>query len=835
MLHMDPPPGKDSAVAILKDARLFNMTPSFHAAGIGTMTFFAVWLQCCSVVLPPSPKPIDALEVASALKYANVSSMLVIPSILEDLSKDPTLSDALRNVSNVIWAGSAVPKDAGNKLKHKAHLISYMGSTEYAIFPHLIVEDPDDWEYVAVDPCYNLEFRHQASDLYEAVIVRSEEYQMYQPIWHVFPDLKEYRTSELYSKHPEKPDLWMYRGRKDDIIVFVNGEKLNPVTMEDHVCGHPLVKSALVTGEGRFQAALLVEPLHPLKTTAERAELLADIWPLIEKGNEANPRHGKISKGHVLFTKPEAPMLRAGKGTVQRRLTMAAYATEIEKVYADAELFTNAESRPPGHEVDIKSLRSLILRTIRNLAGHDLSLGPEDDFFSGGGLDSLQVLQLVRQLRGCGQSSEDRDNVISPSIVYSNPSASSLAEAVQAVNAASHERAALSLQTKTKEMQDLLRRFSGPKEDPSPEQPDVVMVTSSTGHLAPYIFDSLLREPGVEKIFCLGREASMERQTAVSASRGLSTEFEKAEFFKANLAVPFFGLDEQIFERLSSTVTKIIHIEWTVDFNLSLQSFCPHLQGLRALIDFAAAPARPKSIFFISSVSSMGNWPHSSPLPEINHSDPSLPIPTGYSQSKFIAEQLLLGSTTTVDASVCRLGQLAGPALHEKGIWKEKEWVPSLVKSSAYLKLVPDSLGSISEQLDWLPVDSVAGCIVELALLPRDLSSPVYHLVNPRTCNWQSLMLPVLAGLGKDVQVTTFKAWTEALRASAAATFEKNEYEKNPAIKLLDFYESLQNTSLPQFSTVETEKRSKGLREMKAIGPSDMQRWMRQWGFTSGT
>lgn len=835
MMHKKPPQGKKSALAILKNARFFNTMPAFHAAGIGTMTFFAVWLRCCPIFPPQSPKPLDALTVARALNNANASSLLVIPSILEELSKDQALSDALRNVSNVIYSGGVMPKQAGEKLKNKTHLISYIGSTEFAIFPHWIIEDPDDWEYVAIDPCYNVNFYQHADDLYEAVVVRSKECEMYQPVWHVFPDLQEYHTRDLYSRHSTKSGLWRYRGRMDDIIVFVNGEKLDPIAIEDHVCSHVAVNSAIVAGDGRFHAALLVEPTESLHTAKEKAHLLESIWPLIEKANENSPAHGKISKAYILFTSPGKPMLRAGKGTVQRRLTLTAYFDEIDALYADAESFMTAKVPPLARESETSSLEHLVLHLVQQLALHNKQIGLNDDFFLHGGIDSLQVLQLIRQLGNYGYATGDRFNTLSPSIVYNNPTASSLAVAIQDLRAASQERFDLSSRPKIQEMQNLLSRFSGPRDRTPTGRPEILMLTGSTGALGSYIIDSLLKAPKVNKIYCLDRAVSAERQAKIDISRGLSTNFDncRVELLKGDLTAPSFGLAESIFEQISTRVTRVIHCAWPVDFNLSLQSFSPQLQGVRALIDFANLPKKTKSIFFISSIASIGKWTAPESVPETPLWDVSLPLPTGYAESKFLAEQLLLGSASLVDVSVCRVGQIAGPALSDKGVWKKDEWLPSLIKSSKYLKLLPTSLSSSMRDLDWIPIDLLSTTLVELALLPRNESAIVYHAVNPRTCDWQSL-LPTIQDLldgAEEFAIVPFDEWVEALRESAPQTInKKQEIEKNPAIKLLDFFEGLPRAKVPRLNTVETQKRSRTLREMRAVAPEDMARWMRQWG-----
>ena len=64
-----------------------------------------------------------------------------------------------------------------------------------------------------------------------------------------------------------------------------NGEKFNPVPIESMLQGHPLVGGALVVGQGRSQAALLIEP----KSGADAPNLEEDLWPLVQKSNSLVP------------------------------------------------------------------------------------------------------------------------------------------------------------------------------------------------------------------------------------------------------------------------------------------------------------------------------------------------------------------------------------------------------------------------------------------------------------------------------------------------------------------------------------------------------------------
>src|ERR1700733_14259424 len=97
---------------------------------------------------------------------------------------------------------------------------------------------------------------------------------LFQGVFFTFPDLQEYSMKDLYSKHPTKHGLWLYRGRADDIIVLANGAKLNPLSMENIITSHPQVLGCLVVGQGKFETAILVEPKQAPRSDIEKTFLL---------------------------------------------------------------------------------------------------------------------------------------------------------------------------------------------------------------------------------------------------------------------------------------------------------------------------------------------------------------------------------------------------------------------------------------------------------------------------------------------------------------------------------------------------------------------------------
>jgi thioester reductase-like protein len=69
-----------------------------------------------------------------------------------------------------------------------------------------------------------------------------------------------------------------------------------------------------------------------------------------------------------------------------------------------------------------------------------------------------------------------------------------------------------------------------------------------------------------------------------------------------------------------------------------------------------------------------------------------IPVGTGYSESKWVAERILdaAAERTALRPVVVRLGQVCGEG---NGTWNEKEWFPSLVKSALTLGCLPSLNG----------------------------------------------------------------------------------------------------------------------------------------------
>ena len=282
----------------------------------------------------------------------------------EEIAKTPAQLDFMsKNLDAIFYAGGDVSQELGDVLASKLKFFNHNGSTEMGSYPLLRREGEwaaEDWKYIMPHPSAGLEFRHRFDNIYEAYVVRNPNVDEEQPIFKLRPELREYRVGDLFCPHPSKPGLWAYHARADDMIVFLNGAKIDPIAMEQHVGSHPEVRAVLMAGTRRSQASLLIELatndqfLGPL----ERAQAIERLWPTIQEVNRIYQTDSRIAKSHILFTHPRKPMLRAGKGTVQRVPTIQSYATELDDLYAAVEkssASTPVNVHPPDLVIQLSS------------------------------------------------------------------------------------------------------------------------------------------------------------------------------------------------------------------------------------------------------------------------------------------------------------------------------------------------------------------------------------------------------------------------------------------------------------------------------------------------
>ena len=339
------------------------------------------------------------------------------------------------------------------------------------------------------------------------------------------------------------------------MIVFSNGEKFNPTASETVLASHPDIKGAIIVGEARLQSAALLETkASPPQTDVARNELLDSLKPYLAKVNEDAPGFAKINRDHLAFTKAEKPMPRADKGTVKRSATIKLYAKEIDQLYEDAETSTATLN---SVQLDARD-EAALMKEIRHFIIHIVGLQDittDEDLFAVG-TDSLQVMNLVRQLRASLAEKEGgiAGDLITPRIIYSNPTIFKLAKALHALHNQG-ERTYEELESdRVADMENMVAKYSQNK--------FTIVLTGSTGSLGSYLLDSLLASPQVSKVICLNRGThGKDRQKTVNASRGLTIDWgDRVSFMTTVLSQPRLGLSSSDYDILVKEASFIIRM-----------------------------------------------------------------------------------------------------------------------------------------------------------------------------------------------------------------------------------------------------------------------------------
>ncbi|PQE06723.1 L-aminoadipate-semialdehyde dehydrogenase protein [Rutstroemia sp. NJR-2017a BBW] len=854
--------------------RAYNQMPLFHTSGLNIGITMSLLLGVTTVYGSANVVP-HAAYADEIHKHAGVDASIGPPSSYQELSQDPKALERIHNFHYILVCGAAISQTAGDIISKHCRVISNFGATETACLPRL-APSVEDWAYFYWHPTHSgIVFREYMDGLHELFIVRKPELDLYyQGIFSTFPHLEEYSMNDVYQRHPDpaKPFLYKWTGRADDVIVLSNGEKLAPALMEASLMSSSLVKGAMVVGRGKFQPAALVDLKDaPPMSARDRHALIKEMAPAIAQANKHAPAHGQLDQYHILFVDPSRPMHYLGQGKIQRHQTYRLYEQDIEEVYAAAESLDDEE----GNNVskvdfgDKSSIKKWLAEIVAEIAEIE-NIGADDAFFEAG-MDSLHVIKMVRELKiqaKIGGGKHLTPDSLSPTVVYSNPSLNDLTDFLFKQADLAPEDPDSAYQSadpnekqedpKMKYMESLLDKFvqSLPIQTETRPTPvtegTTVLLTGSTGSLGSYLLNELNNDPNVNHIICLDRSANgAEKQRESAPIRGLTTvDSKRVTFFKADLGAHQLGLNDEDYARLVNEVTHVIHCQWPVNFNWTIQSFKPYIAGVRNLAQLAAASANNAFVLFVSSIAAVGGWKGAGPVPEAPIHDLTAAAPLGYGQSKLISEIILdkAAEISGVRTAVCRVGIVAGPVETQLGMWNKHEYIPSIIVSSAHLGVFPETFPS-RDHIDWLPVDKLSKVLVEILgsastpsaeeTLSGSRRSKTFHVVNPKASSWEAdlaadMIASYPAGMVKPVP---FEDWVERLRESLEEA-EKNgnvDAEVNPAIRLLEFYTKAAagGNAEKKNRTLPTDISSATSKTLGALGPLNrawMENWMVQWG-----
>ena len=379
----------------------FTTTPLYHG---GIADCFRAWTSDATIWLFPGDVPITSSNVIRSLMCADechttclsspVEYFSSVPYVLQMLASVPDGLDALRSFDIVGVGGAALPSSVGDDLVQKGvNLISRFGSAEcgFLMSSHRAYQKDKEWQYLRSFNSPLLSFEPQDGGLVELVIKAD---------WpHMAKRNRKdgsYATADLFEIHPTIPNAWRYHSRADSQLTLITGKKFDPAPLEAAISTSPFLDDVLIFGNGKpFPGALLLRSTNAANMSGE--ELLANVWPDIEKRNAEGQDHTKLSRSMLIILPCNtAGLEKSSKGTVMRRQAEERFSNIIENAYQSDDSQTNSQNED-SHIPD-NALPEVILDMIKSVLSSEEIIAYGVDLFAYG-VDSVACMQIRVKLQ----------------------------------------------------------------------------------------------------------------------------------------------------------------------------------------------------------------------------------------------------------------------------------------------------------------------------------------------------------------------------------------------------------------------------------------------------
>lgn len=261
------------------------------------------------------------------------------------------------------------------------------------------------------------------------------------------------------------------------------------------------------------------------------------------------------------------------------------------------------------------------------------------------------------------------------------------------------------------------------------DKPKNILLTGGTGFLGAYLLRDLLLKTDAT-IYCLVRASNVAQAMARIYDNlvGYGVWQEKFQSrikpIVGDLAESFFGLSDKTYQDLAQTIEVIFHNGALVNFMYPYEAVkTANVDSAREIIRLASSYIL-KPIHFISSIGVLD----SNEVLDIEHVTENhvLEFPsqlsTGYFQSKWVAEQLMiLARRQGIPVSIYRPGNITGDS--KTGAGAEDDLIARVIRASFEYGIFPDI------EVELVPVDYVSSSIIAIGL-NRLFLNQNFHIVN---------------------------------------------------------------------------------------------------------
>lgn len=691
--------------------------PLYHGFGfLAPCLSLSVRMTCCfppSHIIPAGESTRDLLEAFDC------RSLMTVPSIVDDLLALGESTDCLRSLKFLAVGGGALNPTQGTRLVEQGvKLLSHYGVTEIGALAPIFCPGPDyNWRFLRLRSDLGLELKPiQGSDRFKLVGWPHG----WDGPFEIQDELE--RNVDGDPRHTEIRIL----GRTDDLIVLKTGEKVMPQHLEMALNADPAIKTAVCVGDGYFEVVVLVEPDNS-GPALDMGLFVNHVWQLVEAINADLDSHARVSSKSAIIVKPAQKQIpRTDKGSVSRRQMYDVFEDEIKAAYAAI------ENERPEISIDIGNVEASILKMVGEVfANH--SLDSSRDLFEQG-MDSLQALRLSRMIDSATRRNTSIEGLKTRAeFIYRHPSIEKLSAAVNSLMLGDSEVQPNGGPDNHARMLSRLQQYTQPDTAPKSmsESLHTVLLTGATGSLGAHVLEQLTSNQRVAKVICVYRQKPSKisgsdlsnpasQLKAALRSNGIvlgDNAWAKVEMIEdVELIAQHAGRhgltnghneedsSRQPHSRIAANITHIIHLAWPMDFHRTLESFDPHLQMLKTLVDLArfkddAQGCKRSSrvrLLFASSIAVVRNFSDKTKVPETVMKSPATVAPMGYAEAKWICEHMIAHAaqefSQDIEPVAIRIGQLSGPE-KSSGVWKTGEHIPALVKASHKVGAFPDLPG----------------------------------------------------------------------------------------------------------------------------------------------
>jgi len=426
-------------------------------------------------------------------------------------------------------------------------------------------------------------------------------------------------------------------------------------------------------------------------------------------------------------------------------------------------------------------------------------IGIDDDFFEVGG-HSLMAMKLIAQI-------QDTLHVEVPlPALFQRPTICEMAAFIDLLQ--TQGSVALEQLNPEFDLQAEAVLDSAIQRDPAlpltpVEQAHRLFFTGATGFLGAFLIDELLRQTAAD-LYCLVRASSLaegrERLRENLQQYGLWHESLSQRLIPVlgDLAEPLFGLSPRAFADLAQTVEVIYHNGALVHFMLPYRTLkAPNVLGTQEVLRLASQ-GRIKPVHYVSStyVFSRAEYDHDTLLREQDPPKHTTHYTLGYTQSKWVAEQLVLeAGRRGLPVSIYRIGRVGGHS--QTGACQLNDLLWKFIQASILIQSAPQ----FDLTVELSPVDYISKALVHLSR-QEAMQGKIFHIVNQQELR-STQLVEWMKPAGRQVSLEPYPQWCQRARRFA------QQFPDSPVATLVPLLsgalplDQLPNLQMDDYNTVE--------------------------------